>query len=63
MEQNESNLGAESAPPERPYEDDFYVSRPTQRTLFFRTFLPWQLIRFLWINFKMLVMIRKSHQG
>lgn len=35
--------------------------RPTQRALFFRTFLPWQLVRFLLINLRMTVMIVKSH--
>jgi hypothetical protein len=35
--------------------------RPTKLTLFFRAFLPWQLIRFLIINLKMTVMILKSH--
>ena len=26
-----------------------------------RTFIPWQLVRFVWINFKMIDMIRVSH--
>ena len=30
-----------------------YVTRPTRRTVFLRTFLPWQLWRFLAINLKM----------
>lgn len=36
--------------------------RPTGRTLFWRTFLPWQFLRFLIINIRMTVMILKSHQ-
>jgi hypothetical protein len=28
-----------------------------------RTFIPWQLVRFVWINFKMIDMIRVSHGG
>jgi hypothetical protein len=39
-----------------------YVTRPTRRTLFLRTFLPWQLWRFLAINLKMVGIIRRSHQ-
>lgn len=35
--------------------------RPTRTTLFWRTFVPWQLLRFLLINLKMTVMILKSH--
>ncbi len=37
------------------------ISRPTRRTLFLRTFLPWQLWRFVRINLKMLGIIRSSH--
>jgi hypothetical protein len=39
----------------------YSAPRPTKTTLFFRSFLPWQLIRFLVINLKMTVMILKSH--
>jgi hypothetical protein len=38
-----------------------YVSTPTRRTIFWRTFLPWQLWRFVRINLKMLGVIRRSH--
>lgn len=38
-----------------------YTSRPTRTTLFLRTFIPWQLFRFVWINFKVMRIIRKSH--
>lgn len=34
---------------------------PTSFTRFLRVFLPWQLIRFAWINVKMLGMIRRAH--
>jgi hypothetical protein len=37
------------------------VMRPTKTTLFWRTFLPWQFIRFLFINLRMTAMILKSH--
>jgi hypothetical protein len=34
---------------------------PTRATVFMRTFLPWQLVRFAVINLKMLRLIRRSH--
>ncbi len=40
-----------------------YAPRPTRTTLFFRTFLPWQAIRFVVINLKMLGIIARSHRG
>jgi hypothetical protein len=39
----------------------FYATKPTGFTLFLRTFLPWQMWRFLRINLKMVQMIRLSH--
>lgn len=41
--------------------ESFYAPRPTRTTVFFRTFLPWQLWRFARINLKMVRIIRKSH--
>lgn len=41
----------------------FYATRPTRTTVFFRTFLPWQFVRFLWINLKMVIIIRRSHRA
>jgi hypothetical protein len=41
----------------------FYATKPTGATLFMRTFLPWQIWRFVWINLKMLIIIRRSHKG
>ena len=40
----------------------FYVTRPTKTTVFMRTFLPWQLWRFVVINLKMVGVIRRSHR-
>jgi hypothetical protein len=37
-----------------------YVTRPTRWTLFLRTFVPWQLWRFVRINGKMIRIIRSS---
>lgn len=41
----------------------FYATKPTSFTLFLRTFLPWQVYRFLRINLKMVQMIRLSHRS
>ena len=38
------------------------VTLPTRRTLFLRTFLPWQLWRFAVVNLKMVGIIRRSHR-
>lgn len=38
-----------------------HATRPTRRTLFWRTFIPWQLWRFAVINLKMIGIIRRSH--
>ena len=39
-----------------------YVTKPTRRTVFMRTFVPWQLWRFAVINLKMIGIIRRSHR-
>jgi len=41
----------------------YYTMRPTRLTRFMRTFPPWQLVRFIIINLRMIVMIVKSHGG
>lgn len=41
--------------------EQFYATKPTRLTLFLRTFLPWQLVRFAYINLKMLRIIARSH--
>jgi hypothetical protein len=45
----------------QPYSREFFAPRPSALTLFFRTFLPWQLVRFVWVNVKMIRMIGKAH--
>lgn len=40
---------------------NYNAPRPTKITLFFRSFFPWQIIRFLVINIKMTLMILRSH--
>lgn len=39
----------------------YSAARPTKTTLFLRSFLPWQILRFIIINLRMTVMIIKSH--
>lgn len=39
----------------------FYATKPTRRTQFLRTFVPWQMVRFAWINLKMMKIIHRSH--
>lgn len=39
-----------------------YATVPTRRTVFLRTFLPWQAIRFVVINLKMFRLIVRSHR-
>ena len=39
-----------------------YAPLPTSRTKALRTFLPWQIFRFILINIKMFEMISKSHE-
>ncbi|MCG6141692.1 hypothetical protein EHR01_06750 [Leptospira mtsangambouensis] len=43
------------------YEQGDFTAVPNGKTKFFRTFLPWQMFRFFWINLRMMVMIFKSH--
>ncbi|MGO9898861.1 MAG: hypothetical protein ACLP0J_04030 [Solirubrobacteraceae bacterium] len=40
-----------------------YVTKPTRRTVFMRTFLPWQAYRFAVINTNMIGMIRLGHKA
>ncbi len=39
------------------------ATQPTRLTRFWRTFLPWQLVRFALINLKMLRIIWLSHRS
>lgn len=49
---------------DRPHlREDFYATKPTGFTVFLRSFLPWQLVRFAVINLKMLRIIHRSHAG
>jgi len=46
-----------------PSGDWFLATKPTRFTLFLRTSLLYQAWRFLWINLKMVAIIRRSHRG
>jgi hypothetical protein len=44
-----------------PYQQAYYPPKPTKLTCFMRKFLPWQMLRFAVINFKMIRLMGKSH--
>ena len=44
-----------------PYQQAYYPPRPTPFTRAMRKLLPWQLVRFVVINVKMIRLMRKSH--
>ncbi len=43
-----------------PYQQAYYPPAPTGFTRYMRTSLPWQAIRFLVINYKILKLMSKS---
>lgn len=43
-----------------PYQASYYPPRPTRMTCAMRTFVPWQMMRFLVINLKMLKLMANS---
>ncbi len=45
----------------KAYEESFNVMVPTPFVKFMRTCIIWQFIRFVIINIKMLLVVRKSH--
>lgn len=46
-------------PLRKPFEQSYYPPVPTRWTQYWRTNLPWQFIRFVVLNVKMLRMVRK----
>ena len=48
--------------PDPPQSEESFAPQPTPRTKALRTFLPWQIYRFILINIKMFEMISKSHE-
>jgi hypothetical protein len=49
--------------PARMASESAFASRPTRWTLFLRTCVPWQLVRFAVINLRMISLVRRSHRG
>lgn len=47
-------------PNREPYQQGYYPPRPTGMTCSMRTFWPWQMVRFLIINLKMLKLMANS---
>lgn len=47
----------------QPYDTDYFASQPTAFTKFMRTFLPWQIFRFIVLNIRMTIMLLKSHSA
>lgn len=47
----------------QPTDQQRHAMKPTRFALFWRTFFPYQVVRFVIINLRMLVMIGKSHGG
>jgi len=45
----------------KPYDPNFTTMVPTPLVQFFRTCILWQIIRFIVINIKMLIVVQKSH--
>ena len=37
-----------------------YATKPTRFTVFIRTFLPWQFVRFIILNLKIVLMTRRN---
>ena len=54
-------MNANPVPDDPHLNESFYATRPTRFTVFLRTFLPWQLWRFVRINMRMFRAISKSH--
>lgn len=52
----------ENSAKNRLHNPSYFAPKPTRFTCFMRVFIPWQIVRFLWINFKMTVLILKSHR-
>lgn len=46
---------------DRAYTQHYFPPVPTKMTKFFRNCVIWQLVRFIIINIKMIVVVSKSH--
>ncbi len=54
---------SEPLQPVNRLQESFFAMKPTRFTVFMRTFLPWQLVRFVIINLKMFTIIRRNHHS
>lgn len=45
----------------RGYSQEFFAPMPTKTTRFWRNFIPWQMIRFMVLNFKILKIVVRGH--
>ena len=52
-----------SGPEPSRVRESFFATKPTAFTRFMRTFIPWQMVRFVVLNVKMMRTIVRSHQG
>ena len=55
-----SNQSNHTLPPHM--KESMYATHPTRLTVFLRTFLPWQILRFILINFRMIQVIRLNER-
>ena len=62
MDQNDSPKSGSNRVSAGAINTNIYATQPTRFTLFMRTFLPWQIWRFISINLKMMLLIgREKH--
>lgn len=43
------------------YSDKYYAAHPTRRTMFWRKFWPWQMVRFIVLNLMVMRIVVKGH--
>jgi hypothetical protein len=43
------------------YSDQYYPPTPTNATLFWRRFIPFQIIRFMILNYRIMKIVIKGH--
>ena len=62
MDQNDSPKSGSNRVSSGAINTNIYATQPTRFTLFMRTFLPWQIWRFISINLRMMLLIgREKH--
>ncbi|MHC1707717.1 MAG: hypothetical protein AB9842_09365 [Bacteroidales bacterium] len=43
------------------YQQEHYAPMPTRTTMFWRNFIPWQIIRFIILNLKIIKIVVRGH--